>query len=570
MKKILKSKVIYLLIIALIINLLAACAPVKTEKKVEDTPKENDVSTETKSNDKLVVVRIPFGYEPSSLDTGYGNSSDSICPRGIMYEGLVRIFNNKIEPALAESWDVSDDGLKYTFHLRDSKWADGKPVTAQDFVYGITRLLDPSENAPNGNYAWMGYYFKNGKEFNSGECDASELGVKAIDEKTLELTATKIMPYFTDLLKMPCFYPVRQDYAEKFGKEYASSPDKVMCNGPFVLKEWNHESSLIFEKNPYFWNADNINVDKVEAYIIPDTQTVLNMFDSGELDMIYSMPKEFISKYIDSGEAVKVDGATVWFTAINTKSDRGKVSKLLQNKNFRKAFSYALDRQQLVDVARGDGSIPITRICPDLMTILDTTLGEKYPYKPYEYSADSENAKKYFNLALEETGMSKESIPTLKLLIHEEDTAKVVAEILQSVMKTNFNINLEIDTQTYKGRVEKENKGDYDFCITNWAPDYNDPMTFLECYESTNSYNMYFGGYSNPKYDDLIKTANEASDMEKRADMMFEAEKMFIEDMVCVPMFQTSSYWAKKTNIDGITRCGFGAVDPDISKIHVK
>jgi oligopeptide transport system substrate-binding protein len=569
MKKDLSRSIVLILVIALLVNLLTACAPVNTEQPVVDKTKETDEPSRNEGSDEPVVLRVPFGYEPSSLDTGFGNSSDSIAPRGMMFDGLVRIFDNKIEPALAESWDVSDDGLTYTFHLRDSKWADGQPVTAHDFVYGITRLLDPSDDAPNGNYAWMGYYLKNGKEFNSGECDASELGVKAIDEKTLELTAAKVMPYFIDLLKMPTFYPVRQDYAEKYGKEYASSPDKVMCNGPFVLKEWNHESSLIFEKNPYHYNADNINVDIVEAYIIAETQTVLNMFDSGEMDMIYFMPKEFIPKYVETGEAVKVDGATVWFTVINSKSDRGEATKLLQNKNFRKAFSYALDRQQLVDVARGDGSIPITRICPDLMTILDTTLGERYPYNPYEFSADPDNAQKYFELALKETGMERGKIPTLKLLIHEEDTAKITAEILQSVMKTNFNISLEIDTQTYKGRVEKENNGDYDLCITNWAPDYNDPMTFLECYESTNSYNMYFGGYNNPEYDELIKFANETTDMEKRADALFEAEEMFIEDMVCVPMFQTSSYWAKKTHIDGITRCGFGAVDPDISRVYV-
>lgn len=570
MKKGLRSKILYLLVLILMINSLSACAPVKTDDKLSDTPQENGTPAEQGKKTEEIVLRMPFGYEPSSLDTGYGNSSDSICPRGIMFEGLVRIFDNKIEPALAESWDISDDGLTYTFHLRDSKWADGKPVTAHDFAYGITRLLDPSEDAPNGNYAWIGYCFKNGEEFNTGKCDASELGVKAIDDKTLELTATKIMPYFTDLLKMPTFYPVRQDYVEKYGKEYASAPDKVMCNGPFVLKEWNHESSLIFEKNPNYWAADKINVDKVEAYIIADSQTVLNMFDSGELDMVNGIPKEFISKYIDNKEAVKIEGATIWFTAINTKSDRGEASKLLKNKNFRKAFSYALDRQNLVDVARGDGSIPITRICPDLMTVLDTTLGEKYPYKAYEYSADSENAQKHFELALQETGLSKDKLPSFKLLIHEEDTAKTVAEILQSVIKTNFGINVEIDTQTYKGRVEKENNGEYDLCITNWAPDYNDPMTFLECYESANSYNMYFGGYNNPEYDKLIKFANEATDMEKRADAMFEAEKMFLDDMICVPLFQTSSYWAKRTNIEGIARCGFGAVDPDISRVNIK
>lgn len=561
MGKKLNKNLVYLMIMVLMVNMLVSCSPAKTGGEGEGDPN-------SQSSGEKVVIKIPFGYEPSSLDTGYGNSSDSICPRGIMFEGLVRIFNNKIEPALAESWDISEDGLTYTFHLRDSKWADGQPVTAHDFEYAIKRLIDPSEDAPNGNYSWMGYYIKNGKEFNNGECDASEVGVKALDDKTLEITAVKVMPYFIDLMKMPTFYPVRKDYVEKYGKEYASSPDKVMCNGPFALKEWNHESSLIFEKNEHYWAADKINVDRIEAYIISDVQTTLNMFDSGELDIINNIPKEFIPKYKSTGEIVSVDGATVWFAAMNTKIDRGESSKLLKNKNFRKAFSYAIDRQSMVDVARGDGSIPITRICPDLMTILDTTWGERYPYKAHDYSVDAENVAKYFEKALQETGLKKEKMPTFKLLIHEEEVTKTIAQILQSVLKTNFGIMLEIDTQTYKGRVEKENNGDYDICITNWAPDYNDPMTFLECYESSNSYNMYFGGYNNPKYDELIKFANETTDMEKRADAMFEAEKMFLEDMTLVPLFQTSGYWAKKVDLKNVTRCGFGAVDPDFSRVY--
>ena len=519
-------------------------------------------------DDGSVVLRIPFSAEPSSLDPGYGNSSDSICPRGMMFEGLVRVYDNKVEPAMAESWTVSDDGLTYTFKLRDSKWSDGEPVTAYDFEYGIKRLLDPSDDGPNGNYAWMGYYFKNGEAFNTGKVSADEVGVKALDDKTLEITATKNMPYFLDLMKMPCFYPVREDVAEEYGKDYASSPDTVVCNGPFILTEWEHESKLVFEKNPNYWNADNINVDGIEAYIIADNETVMNMFDNNELDITNTIEKEYIEKYKEKDEAVYIEGATVWYNVINVKSDRGEASKLLKNKNFRKAVSYALDRQSIVDAARGDGSFPISRMCPDLMTVLDTTLGEKYPLDPYPAEGNVEKAQEYFEKALKETGMDKENLPELTLLTFDDFTAKTTAEIIQSLMSSTFGLNITIDTQTYSARVEKENKGDYDFCITNWAPDYNDPMTFLECYESGNSYNTYFGGFSNSEFDALIKFCNSTDDMEKRADKLFEAEELLVDEMVSVPLFQTSGYWGKKTYVSGVSKCGFGANDPDFSRVH--
>lgn len=549
------KKVSLLIILALTVGLFAGCGG-------------GGNSAGPVKDDGSVVLRIPFNAEPSSLDPGYGNSSDSICPRGMMYEGLVRIYDNKIEPAMAESWKVSKDGLTYTFKLRDSKWSDGEPVTAYDFEYGIKRLLDPSDEAPNGNYAWMGYYFKNGQEFNEGKVSADEVGVKALDDKTLQITAVKNMPYFLDLMKMPCFYPVRKDVAEAYGKDYAAAPDKVVCNGPFVLKEWEHESKLVFEKNPNYWNADNINVDGVEAYIISEQETVMNMFDNGELDITNTIEKEYIDKYKEKEEAVYIEGATVWYNIINVKTDRGEISKLLRNKNFRQAVSYALDRNAIVDAARGDGSFAISRMCPDMLSVSDTTLGEKYPLDPYPAKGDTDKAKTLFEKALKETGISADKLPKLTLLTFDDSTAKTTAEIIQNVMSTTFGLEVTIDTQTYSARVEKENKGDYDFCITNWAPDYNDPMTFLECYESNNSYNTYFGGYSNDKYDQLIKFCNTTNDMKARADKLFEAEKMLADEMVGVPLFQTSGYWGKKTYVSGISKCGFGANDPDLARVH--
>lgn len=551
------KKILTLLLVAALVAGLAACGSKTSDDGVV-------------GEDGTITVTMPLTAEPSSLDPGYGNSSDSICPRGMMYEGLVRIYDNVLSPALAESWDVSEDGLTYTFHLRESYWSDGVKVTAQDFEYGFKRLVDPSEDAPNGNYMWMGDYIANGNVVRNGEAPLDSFGVKAIDESTLEITAASPMPYFVDLLKTPCFYPVRQDIAEAAGKNYASSPETVVCCGPFVLEKWDHESELLFRKNENYWNADAINVDYVKVPIITDEETMMNMFDAGELTMMPTIKKEYISKYEETGEAIRMDGATIWYCAVNTVSERGEASKLLQNKSFRQAVTYMIPRDQLVEAARGDGSFGVTRILPNNMSLSygTATVGDVYPYEPYPVAGDTEKGKELFEKALEETGLSKDKLPTLTLLTFDDAGAKVCSEVIQNILSTEFGINVEIDTQTYSARQEKEHAGDYDLCITNWAPDYNDPMTFLECFTSGSSYNTYFGGMQNKAYDEMISECVVSMDYEKRAEKLFEAEKIVCDELPVIPLFQTSGYYAVKTYVKGITKCGFGANDPDLSLVQ--
>lgn len=549
-----------LLTATMLFGLMTGCG-----NKEQQTSQSGNVTSDGK-----IVIHTPLADEPSSLDPGFGNSSDSISPRGMMYEGLVRIYDNVLAPGLAESWDVSEDGLTYTFHLRESYWSDGAKVTAADFEYGFKRLVDPSDSAPNGNYQWMGDYIANGNAVRKGELPLDEFGVKAIDESTLQITASSPMPYFVDILKTPVFYPVRQDIAEKHGKSYASSADTVVCCGPFTLTNWEHESRLVFEKNEGYWNADAINVDEVEILIISDSETMMNMFDAGQLDMMPTIAKEYIQKYVDTGEAIQMDGATIWYCAVNTISDRSDASRLLQNNNFRKALSYLIPRDQLVTAARGDGSFGYTRVCPENMSTSynDKSIGELFPYTPYPVSGDEAKAKELFAQALSETGLSQDALPALTLLTFDDAAAKTSAEVIQNLMSRSFGITVQIDTQTYSARQEKEHAGDYDLCITNWAPDYNDPMTFLECFTSTNSYNTYFGGMQNSKYDALIAECAASLDYETRAEKLFEAEKMVCDELPVVPLFQTSGYWAMKTHLTGITKCGFGANDPDYSRVQ--
>ena len=296
----------------------------------------------------------------------------------------------------------------------------------------------------------------------------------------------------------------------------------------------------------------------------------MNMFDAGELTMMPTIKKEYISKYEETGEAIQMDGATIWYCAVNTISDRGEASKLLQNKNFRQAITYMIPRDQLVEAARGDGSFGVTRVLPSNMSLSYGTasVGEVYPYDPYPVSGDAEKGKELFEKALAETGLSKDKLPTLTVLTFDDAAAKVCSEVIQNILSTEFGMNVEIDTQTYSARQEKEHAGDYDLCITNWAPDYNDPMTFLECFTSGSSYNTYFGGMQNKEYDKMIAECVASMDYEKRAEKLFEAEKIVCDELPVISLFQTSGYYAVKTYVKGITKCGFGANDPDLSLVQ--
>ena len=260
------------------------------------------------------MLRFSIAGEPPTLDPHNGADMLSSVAINGFFEGLVRIVDGKVVPGMAESWEVSDDGLTYTWKIREgATWSDGQPVVAQDFVDGIIRLIDPNPPAPNGSYNFQGFYLVNGEEFNAGTVtDPAEVGIKALDDNTLEMKLVAPVPYFVELMDFVSFYPVRKDYVEKYQLEFASEADKIIGNGPFVLTTWDHEQQLILEKNPNYWNKDAVNLDRVEIYIIADQNTALNMYENDELDLV-NLPKDFIPQYESDGTALYYgDGVEFW------------------------------------------------------------------------------------------------------------------------------------------------------------------------------------------------------------------------------------------------------------------
>lgn len=555
----------------LVFGSFSGCAPVNSggsDSSDLSPAKDSSDSVYSGSNEPVSTpagkseLNVSVTAEPTTLDNQGGVDVSNAQHKGTMFEGLITIVNDKAVPGVAESWDISLDGLEYTFHLRDNaRWWDGEPVTAKDFEYAFKRLVDP--DGPNGNYAWQGDYIKNGKEVRNRELPLDEYGVKALDDHTFKFELIYRMPYFMDILQASSFYPTRKDYVEKYGNEYASSPDKIMGNGPFRLKEWKHEEQLIYEKNEHYWNAENVQMERINAYIITDEQTSMNMFERGELDVLDRVPKEKIPDYMEQGLGIPMEGATGWWLIYNVTGERGEQSRFLDNVNFRKAFSYAIDRTQFTDVVRGDGSTPLSRINANTLALNDTTWGEKYPSDVYKISSEPEKAKECFDKAMEELGSEPSDLPHFTLLIDDRDYCKLAAEVIQNLFKTTFGVSIEINTVTYKSRVESEHSGDYDMCLSTWAPDYNDAMSNLACFKSGDGYNLYFGGYNNPEYDELIEKANTTDDMEERGELMYQCESMLLRDVPVVPIFKSGTVWAVQKGITDVYRSPFGSIDPN-------
>ena len=547
MRRSLKLMLAMLLVLSMV---LTACGPKAPAQ--EPTPGEEPAAGEK-------VLRFAIGAEPPALDQQIATDTYAIMLGNHLYEGLVRVYDGQIQPGMAESWEISDDGLVYTFHLRDALWSDGKPVTAHDFEYGIKRLLDP---ATASEYAYQGYYVKNGEAYNKGEItDPSMIGVKALDDKTLEITLENPTGYFLSLTNFISLFPVRKDFVEAQGQAYASEPDKILYNGPFILTEWNHEASLVLEKNPNYWNKDAIKIDRVEIAIVSDSNTAMGMYEAGDLDFV-AIPAARVQEFVDKGEAkFYYDGAEFYFQ-FNVNGKTPQTGKFLGNANFRKALGFAVDRQNFVDAVLKNGSDPATRYVLPLLSGVNDTFAKEYPYEFYPKNADVEKAKELLNKALEEIGATADQIPTFEYLTDDSDTARTSAEAIQDMLKRNLGINIEIKQVPFKQRLELMTAEDYDIVFAGWGPDYDDPLTYLDLWVIGGGNNDT--GWEDQTYTDMINYIRTASDLKARADKMFEAEKYLLENGPIVPIYFRRRAWTHVDGLTGLVRNFIGA-DPDFT-----
>jgi oligopeptide transport system substrate-binding protein len=543
------------LVLALVFVLsigLTACGP-KTEPGGEGT-----APTEPK------VLRMLASSEPPNLDPQLGTDQVSIMVDNATLEGLVRVYDGKTLPGMAETWDISPDGLTYTFHLRDAQWSDGQKVTAKDFEYSFIRLLDP---ATASEYAFQGYYIVNGEEFNTGKItDPSQVGVKAVDEKTLEVKLKAPTKYFLALTGFLSFMPSRKDLVDQYKEGYAADASKAVYNGPFLLKDWQHDASLTLEKNPTYWNKDAIKLDKVEMTIVTDSKTAINMYEAGDVDMV-GIPKDFIPQYEAAGKANYFATGSEFYFQFNVKGKNAATGKFLSNKNFIHAIGYAIDRQAFCDQVLKNGSKPAQRYILPLLMGNEDKFANEYPLEFYPANADVAKAKEFLDKALKEIGTTADKIPTIEYLTDDSDVARTTGEAIQDMISKNLGIKIEVKQVQFKQRLELMEAHDYDLVFAGWGPDYDDPMTYADLWVTGGGHNNT--GWSNPKYDQLIQFAKTSADGKARAQALADSEKLLLEEGPIVPIYFRNGVYAKQDYVKGLVRNFIGA-DPDFVFVDIQ
>lgn len=508
----------------------------------------NDENTSgSDSKNKKKEVTLVSTTDVPQLDPTKTTDSTSIIVTNNVFEGLYRLDgDNKPTPGIAESVEVSDDKKTYTFKLRkDAKWSDGSAVTADDFIYAWKRALDPKTAA---EYAYILQDLKNANKIMAGDAELDELGVKKVDDQTLEVQLEAPAPYFLGLTSFPTYLPLKQSFVEDKGDKFATSVDTMVFNGPFVLDKWQANAGWTYKKNPDYWDKASVKMDQINVKVVKEISTGVNLFESKEVDFA-PITSEFVSQYEKSEDYKTRPDARINFLRFNQKN------KALKNKNIRKALALGFEKQGITDVILNDGSKPANFIVAKDFTF--TPDGEDFRTKyPDLQSYDADAAKKAWDAGLKELGVKTVE---LSMLSRDEDAFKKVSEYLKGDLEKHLpGLTINIKQQPFKNFLDLESKGDYDISAAGWGPDYQDPMTFLDMWLTGGSFNRM--EYSNKKFDDLIKGAKQQADEAKRWSDMQEAEKILLtDDYAIAPIYQKGEAYLQRTNIDKLYRHPFGA-----------
>ena len=539
-----KKKFSFLLVLLLALStFLAACGG---DKKTESNEEGSGAGGTDEKKEQ--VLNLLESSEIPSMDSTLATDSVSFKVMNNVFEGLYRLGENDAAELgmAAEEPQISEDGKTYTFKIRDAKWSNGDPVTANDFVYAWQKALNPDTGA---EYAYIMYDIKNAAKVNAGEVPVEDLGVKALDDKTLEVQLETAVPYFKSLLSFATFYPQNQKFVESQGDKFGLEADTAIYNGPFTLSEWKHEQSFKLSHNDNYWDADTVKLKEVNFNIVKDTATGVNLYETNKAD-VATLSAEFVDKYkSDENFKTKAD-TSVFFLRLN------QGNEVMKNVNARKAIDAAYDKQGMVDVLLNNGSIPAYYLVPkDFVTGPD---GTDYREAVGDFGGfDAKKAADYWAKAKEELG--KDSIE-LELLNYDSDSSKKIGEFLKEQLEQNLEgLTVNIKAQPFKQKLELESKGQYDFSFAGWGPDYPDPMTFVDMFVTDGAHNQM--GYSNPEYDKLIEQAKGEllGDPEARWQAMVDAEKILFEDQAISPMYQRGSAFLERPYVKGLLRHSFGA-----------
>ncbi|KAB0445234.1 peptide ABC transporter substrate-binding protein [Lysinibacillus fusiformis] len=446
-----------------------------------------------------------------------------------VFEGLYRIGpENTPISGMAESHEVSEDGTVYTFKIRkDAVWSNGTPVTAHDFEYAWKRAINPETQAI---YSYLMLDIKNAANVQTEEDPlygkVEEIGIKAINDETLEVQLNAPIPYFISLTTYAPFFPLNKEFTESQGDQYALEAENMIYNGPFMMESWQHGQGWTFVKNESYWDKDTVKLTKITQKIVKDTATAVNLYEAGEIDTA-ELSSEYVAQYKDSPEYSTFLKPNTYFIRMNHEN------KYLSNLNIRKAIDMAWDKQGFADVILQDGSIPAYYLVPQGLSTDDK--GNDFRDGNGDMNKTNiELAKEAWATGLKELGVDQVK---LEFLTYDRAESKKAAEFIKNQLETNLEgLELTINMQPNKQKLALEGAVDFDLDYGGWGPDYQDPMTYIELFESTAYYNQ--SNYKNEKVDALIKQAKTTSNVTERWELMQQAEKLMMEDVAFAPTFQ--------------------------------
>jgi oligopeptide transport system substrate-binding protein len=526
MKKVFASVFALLLLVS---TVLAGCGSKETSSDAEG---KDGAAKNIKQEITLNAMS-----EPPSLDPALASDTTSGWIIDHLFEGLYT-KNQKGEPVLGAASDVkvSDDGKTYTFTIReDAKWSDGDPVTAQDFEYAWKRVLDPKTGSP---FAFYMYYIKGAEEYNKGKGSADNVGVKALDDKTLQVELKAPLSYFDKLLTMWTFYPVKKSLVESNPK-WASEAKGYVSNGAYQLTEWKHNSEVVIEKNQHYWNKDAINMEKVTWKMVNDATTYYQMYKTGELDLIATLPTDVIAQEKNNKEFKVVPYFGTYMFMFNVNKEP------FNNAKIRRAFAMAIDRKAIIENITKSGEKPAYAFVPYGVNTPD---GDFREVGGAYFEENVKEAKKLLQEGMKEEGWS--TLPEVTLIYNTAENHKKIAEAVQEMLKRNLGVKIKLANQEWKTYLETTAQSNFQMARMGWIGVFVDPTVILDFYLGDSPNNRT--NWVNKQFDDLMARAKVEQDDQKRYELLHEAEKVLMTDMPFIPVYFYSQNYLTSPKFKGI------------------
>lgn len=555
----------YLFLIAALIAVPAAIA--------ENSPVAKTPVTKTAAGSEAVDARqqhitIALPSEPPNLNSLVTSDQISSFVLAHVMEGLLQYDQRgHLAAGVAERWQLRADGA--TFWLRrDARWSDGKPVTAADFIFAWRTVLTPTTGSP---YAAALFPIKNAERINRGELPPTELGVRAVSATQIDVQFERPCPYFLGLTALFTYYPVREDFYHQRGARYGADASDLLFNGAFTLSRWVHGSHLTFVRNPAYWDSARVHLQQIDVpYFTSDANALFNLYKNGSIALAQLEP-ETLTDALARGFPVKqFDTGAMYYWEFNLRPGR-----LTANKTFRRALQALFDPQLLVNkivgipgVRAADSLFPRTirvGVKQDVKTGVEIDgLAFVDAYPPPVPPRGLVRARALLEQARQELGLAQ--FPPLVLLAGDSQRAQKESEYFQQLLSAGLGLQVRIDKQIFKQRLDKMQRGDFDIAAAAWGPDFDDPITFGDLLASWNENNR--GRYHNPEYDRWVNVAQHTTDPAQRLQAFVEMQRLLLTDVPLLIAYENTQIYVQNPQLRGVNRSIFGG-DPNFRYARV-